>query len=207
MKTRLFIMLLWCSMCIQSATAQNTVESIKTRYSSMKNYIAKMTGENQYDGATWPIYYHVEAYQYLPGTGGHKNDIYLYYDEREEDKIYCSHYLSFATTKYNYAARVFYEEYLYDSDGKVAFIYASAPMTEIGSKTVDSEFRFYFSRGKLINSIIKERGEGQTDFKQVYSGSKPNAEYQEYISIYLNNAQKHLKLFDDIDRATYEYDE
>ena len=116
MKKRVFI-LLGLFVCLQAGWAQNTVESIRKRYSDMKEYISTKNEDNPMDGATWGEYYHLEARMFLPASGGHKENLYMYWDEREEEKIYPSHYITFATTKYNYSAMDYYEEFMYDKDG------------------------------------------------------------------------------------------
>ena len=66
------ILLLCLSAFLQIGWAQNTMESIRQRYSDIKDYIATHTGDNKNDGAEWGEYYHVVARQFLPGTGGHQ---------------------------------------------------------------------------------------------------------------------------------------
>ena len=77
--------------------AQNTVESIRQRYADAKAYIERHTGNDNNDGSDWAEYYHMEARHFLPGTGGHKEDVYMYFNEKEVDAIYPPHYLTFAT--------------------------------------------------------------------------------------------------------------
>ena len=50
MKKRM-ILLLCLSALLQMGWAQNTMESIRQRYSDVKNYIATHTGDNKDDGA------------------------------------------------------------------------------------------------------------------------------------------------------------
>ena len=168
MKKRM-ILLLCLSAFLQIGWAQNTMESIRQRYSAIKDYIATHTGDNKYDGAEWGEYYHVVARQFLPGTGGHQEDVYMYFDEREEEKIYPSHYMTFATSRYNFSAREYYEEYLYDKDGKVAFVYVHDPSTSFDEGTDDKEYemRFYLNKGKLIRSIIKELKLDEKTYREI----------------------------------------
>ena len=206
-KCCLIWMLLFC--CLQGTWAQNTVESIRKRYASVKEYIASHVGTNENDGAEWAEFYHLEARQFLPATGGHKEDVYMYWMEREEDKIYPSHYLIFATTKYNYSDREMYEEYLYDKDGKVAFIYAHDPSWSLGENSEDKEyeFRFYFNKGKLLKTIIKNREFEQGDYKDVYSGSTPKSEYASYCKMLIDKAEKIRLMFIAIEKEAYNYSE
>ena len=111
MGKRLFITLCLIA-CIQCGWAQNTVESIRKRYADIKELIGEKTGEeeNFNDGATFTQCYKVEASHMLPATGGHRENITFYFDEKENenDEVYASHFLTFVTTKYNYAVREYY---------------------------------------------------------------------------------------------------
>ena len=206
MKKRM-ILLLCLSAFLQIGWAQNTMESIRQRYSDIKDYIATHTGDNKNDGAEWGEYYHVVARQFLPGTGGHQEDVYMYFDEREEEKIYPSHYLTFATSRYNYSAREYYEEYLYDKDGKVAFVYVHDPSTSFDEGTDDKEYemRFYLNKGKLIMSIIKNRDFGQGEYKDVFSGANLERKYAPTYTLYLEKAEKIRQMFISIEKEAYDY--
>ena len=84
MKKRIIALLCFAA-CLQVGWAQNTVESIRQRYNAMKEYIATHQGNDQYDGAEWGNWYHLEVRQWLPGTGGHVEETYFYYDEEEPE--------------------------------------------------------------------------------------------------------------------------
>ncbi|MCR4602831.1 MAG: hypothetical protein K5683_04790 [Prevotella sp.] len=204
-----FFLLLGLLAFLQSGYAQNTIESIRQRYTDAKNYIASHTGQDEYDGAEWPEYYHVEARQFLPGTGGHKKDVYMYWAEREEEKIYASHYLTFASARYNYAASPYYEEYLYDDDGQLAFVYAIDPMVALEEMAPlqEYEFRFYLSKGKLLRAIIKRRASSEQPFTEVYTGTVLSEPFEAFLQRYLGAAKKIHQLFIDIEKEAYDYDE
>jgi len=199
----LFTVIYWCP-----AGAQNTVESIRQRYTEMKEYVATHTKDNQWDGAYYGEYYHLQAHQWLPGTGGHMEDTYLYWGEVEsddEDVIFKPHYVKFVTKKYNYAARNYYEEFLYDPDGNVAFIYAYDPMTQYDDDANDMqyEFRFYLDKGRLIYTIVKRKGYDEAEYQQVWAGDKPNAQYQSKCDAYINIARTMRELFINIEKEAY----
>ena len=187
--------------------AQNTVESIRQRYTQVKNYIETHKGTNDNDGSDWGEYYHMEARLFLPATGGHLEDVYMYMDEKEseEDVIYPPHFLTFATSKYNYAARQFYEEYLYDADGKLAFVYGYDPMTSFADNDpyMEYEFRFYLNKGKLIRAIVKRRANEQQPYTEVYSGTTLKREYTTVYEQYTSKAESILKMFKAIDNEAY----
>ena len=72
--------------------------------------------------------------------------------------------------------REFYEEYLYDDNGSIAFIYAKHPYLSFGEndEDMDYEFRFYFNKGKLINAIVKKSALGKGEYKEDYSEKSPS---------------------------------
>ena len=208
MKQRIFILLCLVA-CLQVAMAQNTVESIRQRYNAMKEYIASHNGENQNDGAEFGEFYHLKASQWLPATGGHIEDTFLYWDEVEgdEEQIYPDHRLKFVTTRYNFAARQYYEEYLYDTNGNVAFIYAYNPMLTIDgdSEDMEYEFRFYINKGRLLKGIVKQKGGAQQSYKEVWQGTKLPAKYDDEFSTYMAHANQFPELFVNIEKRTYSY--
>ena len=205
-KCRLFAFLLLVSN-LYVGLAQNTVESIRKRYADAKEYARTHTGSDLNDGADFGCFYHVEARQWLPATGGHIENTYLYYDEEyvDDSVIYKPHYLVFATKRFNYAAREYYQEFLYDADGKIAFIYAYDPMTQLECDEDDMqyEFRFYFSKGRPIKSIIKRKNYNEKEFKQVYSGVTITPRYRSNYNELLSASKAVHQLFIAVDKEAY----
>ena len=208
MKKTVFMLL--CFMAsLQLVHAQDALESIRQRYASIKKYIETHQGDNPNDGAEWAEFYHLQGQQMLPGTGGHKDDIYMYWNEREEEKIYPSHYLTFATRKYNYSAITYYEEYLYDEDGQVAFAYIHNPSwsPDGEGEQKEYEFRFYLKKGRLIESSIKSRDYGQQAYKEVHKGTRLETYYANVFDEYMHQAEKLRRMFINIEEVTFDYDE
>ncbi|MBR1545741.1 MAG: hypothetical protein IJ633_02940 [Prevotella sp.] len=206
MKKSLFAFLFFAA-CCQTAIAQNTVESIKERYQAMKEYVATHQGVNKWDGADFGKFYHLEGRQWLPATGGHIEDTFLYYGEVEsaDSVIYAPHYVKFVTKKYNYAAREYYEEYLYDEDGQVAFIYAYDPMTRFEDESEDQqyEFRFYLNKGKLLKAIVKCKKNDEHVFKEVWNAKTVKPIYAGTLDTYKGVAKQMRQLFIDIEKEAY----
>ncbi len=202
-------LLLIFAVMVQTGWAQNTVESIRERYTAIKERISSRNGTNPNDGAEWLECYHMEARQFLPATGGHIEDVYMYWDEREEEKIYPSHYLTFATKKFNFAAREYYQEMMFDPDGRVAFIYAYDPMwsPDDGTDDEEYEFRFYLSKGKLIKGTVRKRTDSNQAFTEVYSGATLRKEYMGYFQSCMGSAESIKKLFIAIEEEAYDYTE
>ena len=207
---RLIIMTIVFVGCLQTAFAQNTIESIRKAYQGQKEEIARMS-ENFPGEGTPPVYYHLHVSQNLPGTGMHHENVRMYYGElpsEEEGDPFPPHYLSFVSAKYNFAAREYYEEYLYDDKGQLMFIYAYTPNEEL---TRMLEFRLYFAGQRLLRLDVKASGDSvsfsdpllASSFKDVYTGTTIPEEYSEYCSIYTSWASNYLKMFEAIDNRTH----
>ena len=212
---KLFILLsLWGA--VLTAQAQRTVESINKEYQNAVEYFAMMSDSFPGEGIP-PEYYHLHVSHNLPGTGVHTEDIRMHYNEiePEEDEdhyvIYLPHYLRYATTKFNYAAREFYEEYFYDEKGQVMFIYAITP--DVGEWVTPYELRLWFDGERLLRFQAKKY-DGQPDyldieylrngkFKETYSGTTIPEMYQDEVKRCQSHAQGILTMFKHIEDCTY----
>ena len=146
----------------------------------------------------------------LPGSGGHIEDVYMYWEEKgegDEDLIYPPHVLTFATKKYNFAARPYYEEYLFDSEGNLQFVYGYNPMWAPDESAEDEqyEFRFYLNKGKLIKAVIKKRADDKQPYKEVFSGTALKGSFSKEFSTYKANADALKLLFGNIEKEAYNY--
>ena len=165
MRKKVFFTLLLCMGWALAASAQNTIQSIRKAYQDVHEMIDHMTAKGDDIPAMPPEYFDLQVVQNLPATGGHKENIRMYYGElepEEEGDPYPPHYLRFVTAKYNFAAREFYEEYLYDDKGQVMFIYAITPDVTIG------EFKFYELRmwfdGKRLLRFTAKKAEEPLEY-------------------------------------------
>ena len=211
MKTLITTILLVLS--VQGAVAQQTIEDIRKAYASAKEYIGMMSDDFPGEGIP-PEYYHLHVSQMLPATGLHREDIRLYYNDveeenKEEPRIYPLHYLRFASTKYNYAAREFYEEYFYDDKGQVMFIYALTPDVEGGGDIWPYELRMWFDGQRLLRFNAK-KFEGPLDyldiatlkkgtFKDEYTGKTIPKKFVSEADRCKQGAQRYQSLFKSID--------
>ena len=194
-KIGLTIGLLCCMvLCID---AQTTVESIRKEYSEIKSSLALMMQE---DGIP-AEYCQLHVAQNLPGTGGHFEDVLFYWGDNDDDEIYPSHYVRYASTKYNYAAREFYEEYMYDQKGNTIFIYARTPDFDFDNGII-YDFRFYLNKGKVINVIVKSSADGGKTFKDVYTGKTVPEKYAEEYKRCLDASKRYKTLYNAIDYGT-----
>ena len=181
----------------QTAGAQDAIENIRERYAGVKEMIARMEPEQGWP----PEYYHLKVVQNLPGTGYHEENVRMYFGDEEVDEIYPPHKLYFVSSKYNFAAREFYEEYLFDDDGRLIFIYALAPDAVDGK---ESELRFYLTDGNLIKTLVKNRPWGSDEsFKDAYSGKFCPQDYKPFYQACIQCAAKFKHLFKAIDNSTY----
>ena len=203
MMRRVFTVFLFLTLWIQGAQAQYTIEDIRKSYANVKEHISRMSGEFPSEGIPHE-YYHLNVEQNLPGTGPHHEHLWMYYDELESDAIYPPHYLWFATKKYNYAAREYYEEYLYDNKGQLMFIYATNPDVVFGDIF---EFRLYYDGQHLLKCIVKQRKWDEKSYREVYNGSEAPGTYIETIKMLRGSADVNLRLFRQIEDVSYPYSE
>ena len=196
-----------------SAGAQVDVEMIGNSYREVKAWIALMDESFPSEGIP-PEYYELTVRENLPGSGPHREITRMYWGElptEDEGEIYPPHFLRLATEEYNYAAREFYEEYLYDEDGNVMFIYALTP--DVSSDMVPVyELRMWYDRQHLLRFTAKkaEIAEAPEDgnllkapFKEVYSGAVIPEMYVEEADRCKERARRFLKMFKGIDDNTY----
>lgn len=210
---RTMIMSLLLVGCLQVVLAQNTIESIRKAYQAQQAEIAEMAEDFPYDGYP-PCYYQLSVVMNLPATGLHRENIRMYFGEMAQDdednyNPYPPHYLSFLTTKYNYAAREFYEEYLYDKNGQVMFIYAQTPDIDMSRM---HELRLYFDGQKLLRLNVRATDELESyddtavkkiGFKDIYTGTTIPEAYKESCDMYQTKASQYLGMFKSIDHVVY----
>ena len=195
-----------------------TIQSIRKAYQDVHEMIAQMTPNADREWATPPEYFDLQVVQNLPATGGHKENIRMYYGNlpnKDEDgdvyNPYPPHYLRFLTAKFNFAAREFYEEYLFDEDGNVMFIYAITPDVTIGEMN-PYELRLYFDGERLLRFMAK-RYDGQpgdldiatlkkSTFKEEYTGTAIPEKFSDETDRLKQRAQKYLSMFKGIDGNT-----
>lgn len=206
--------LLLCIAGYLSVSAQNTVESIRKEYQNVHEWMAQM-GDNFPSDGIPPVYFDLRVVQNLPATGPHQENIRMYYGElesEEEGDPYPPHYLRFVTSKYNFAAREFYEEYLYDDKGQVMFIYAITPDVTSGD-IIPYELRMWFDGKQLLRFNAKKNNGSMTDFnistlkkgsfKDEYTGKTIPELYQNEAERCQLRAQRFLTMFKGIDDNTY----
>ena len=193
MKKEVALTLLLCVAWILTASSQNSIESIRKEYQSVHEWIARMTPNEEGMSAWPPEYFDLHVVQNLPATGPHHENIRMFYGElepEEEGDPYPPHYLRFVTAKYNFAAREFYEEYLYDNKGQVMFIFCKTP--EINDDMSSCELRMWFDGKKLLR------------FKaDTYTGITIPEKYHEETDRCKQRAKRFLEMFKGIDDNTY----
>ena len=181
----------------QTAKAQDVKSAIRQQYAEAKAYVEQIK-QLEAEGDQYPVpqVFSVKVEQNLPGTGYHEEEIKMYYREEQDsdEQIYPDLLLDFATKHYNFAARTYYEEYLYDKEGRLAFFYGSTPDIE-EAMTYEHELRFYFDKGQLIEVLVKRRPiEGGT-FTTVYQGKTLPEEYKGYYESRLSASKDIMQTF------------
>lgn len=210
--------ILLCLCWVLGATAQNSVESIRKEYNGVKEWIALMSDEFPADGIP-PEYYELNVRQNLPGSGPHREITRFYWDElprEEEGDPYPPHFLRFATHEFNFAAREFYEEYLFDDNGHLLFIYALTPDVnpldmqpvyelrmwfapqDRGAHHDDSLILFSAKKAETLDYIDLESLR-KASFSDEYSGASIPEKFQNETNRLLEQAQWFLKLFSILD--------
>lgn len=201
-----------------TAGAQTTVQTIRQAYQDVHEMIDQMTPNADREWATPPEYFDLEVVQNLPATGPHKEHVRMYYGDlpnKDENgdvyNPYPPHYLRFLTSKFNFAAREFYEEYLYDSRGNVMFIYAITPDVTLG-EFCPYELRLYFDGEHLLRFTAKrydgERGYldiatlMKATFKEEYAGEAIPEKFSSEADRLRERAQRYLSMFMGIDDNT-----
>ena len=212
---KLLLSLLLCAAGAFVAQAQHTIESIRKEYQAVHEEIARRTPNEDGFSEMPPEYYDLEVMRNLPATGPHKEQIRMIFEEveGEEGGISPPHCLRFVTAKYNFAAREFYEEYLYDKDGRLLFIYAITPDVDVDGYMVPYELRMWFDGKRLLRfqaSVLDEKIENPTiavlrkaKFKQLYSGKSVPEKYQEEATRCQLRRTSFLQLFKSIEDNNY----
>ena len=190
---------------ILSATAQSELADIRKHYAEAQQKVAEYEKAEMGEGMPFPQYYEVNIAQNLPGTGPHRERMRLYFYEKDKgddwqpDEPFLTRSLHFVTFKYNYAAREFYEEYLYDEKGNIEFVYKrDADLDENGG-----EIRLYYNKGKLIKVLVSRLNPNTEKYEQTFSGAKMPEKYKIAYESCLYNVEKFKRLFDEIDRDTF----
>ena len=185
----------------QTAQAQDVKKAIRAHYAEAKAYVEQVK-KMEREGFTYPVpqYFSAHVRQNLPATGFHQEEVLMYYQEQRDSdsQIYPSLYLDFAVKKYNFAAREYYEEYLYDEQGRIQFIYATSPILDFEN---DYEFRLYFSGGQLAELLVKRRPQGKGDYTTVYTGKTVPEEYQSSYGGYYIMSQSVMRIFNAINEG------
>ena len=192
---KIFYLILLCAIGSQATYAQSAIKQIRDHYAEVKQRIANMDMEGMQPP---PEYYKLKVSQNLPATGGHFVDVMMYYGFNDDDEIYPSHYFEFATVSYNFAARKYYEEYLFDRKGDITFIYARMPDMDDGNYY---EHRYYFSGGKVIEMKVSSRkiDNENAPFDTVYSGKTVPQAYSGNYEQYFKYASRLKHLFQSIE--------
>ena len=193
-----------------TVSAQNSIESIRKEYQGVQQWINQMSENFPSDGIP-SEYYDLRVEQNLPGTGPHHESIRMYYGElepEEEGDPYPPHYLRFARVKYNYAAREYYEEYLFDDKGNVMFVYAITP--DVIDDMVPYELRMWFDGKRLLRFNAKKFDGSLTyidiatlkkgTFKDEYTGKTIPEKFDSETDRCKQGAQRYLTLFKSIDK-------
>lgn len=136
-----------------SAQTASAVQRIREMYASALNLV-KMQDVYREDGIP-ENNTQIVMKRNLPGTGEQKSVMNFYYSEDDSEESFESNrffFPVFVTVKYNYAAVNFYDEYLFDEEGKPAFLFRRSDSYSEEGKV--DEQRFYIAGGKVVKKLI-----------------------------------------------------
>ena len=176
------------------ASQAQSVETIRKDYADAQQHVSLMN-DPEYPPTNR---YQVVREKMLCGSGQHKETVSLYFyeDENNDGNVCEKRSIRLATSTYNFAAREYYEEYLYDKAGNVEFIYAKDIDSEDWSEV---EYRFYFDKKGVIKTTVQRKKNGDDNFTQEYSGSKVPDKYSKAFATYKHNAAAFKEQFKAID--------
>ncbi len=188
----------------------DTLFNIQKDYNETKEWIDGMGDPYTFpegmsdDKPNVPAYYMVDIEENYPGTGMHHEKVYIYHSDQEGisgEEVFPPQRIVFAKTNYNFAARNYYEEYLYDSKGRIEYIYASHCVDNVFP---DTEFRLYFKSGKLIKLIVMSRKLTESEELEIsYIGKKVPERYADTYNSLLHKSGLIKKMFEAINGYQY----
>ena len=198
MKRILFLVM--ALMTFGAPAVAQTVESIRKDYNAAKDLEKRQQGDDASDINV----FQTKVYKMWPGSGPHEAQVTMYCSNNDDDEDYSAYLdnsICFVTTSYNVAAKSYYEEYLYNRDEKIEFIYARG-VDDSGDMEswTEYEYRFYFGANGVIKLIVKRRPFGdESQFAQEYSGVTVPDKYKAKLKE-LQSSSKYFKdLFDTLD--------
>ena len=152
------LLLIFPAADVNSANARIwNVQQIREKYSAVKAEIAAGNVEGAVKNSSTLTMEHM-----VPGTGPQTVRYEFFFSpyDYNQDGYLVDHRLELVQTSYNIAARKMYEEYLYDDDGNLIFIYGRRPDEENGG-WIDT--RLYFSGHRIINAQVAGKSGDRTD--------------------------------------------
>lgn len=175
---------------ITTSSAQ-TVETIRKDYNEAKSLQNSEIPKNNYQVVINKMY---------GGSGPHKEVVTMiphvdYDDENNPGVPIFTPYL--ITSKFNWGAREYYQEFLFSDKGQVEFIYAKGVDENDFSEI---EYRFYLNSSSVIKLIVNRKNANDNKFTQEYSGTSVTPKYKNDYDQYINNASSLLKLFQSINQ-------
>lgn len=205
MRRTIIMGLLLSAAGILSVAAQDAVSIIRKHYEEAQQKVAACDKAEKGEGDTFPEYYEINIVQNLPATGPHHERMRFYYDvydneDWQPDEPMLTRNLLFVTAKYNFAARDFYEEYLFDEKGNIEFVYCrDADMNDMNG----GEYRLYFKEGQLIRALVSLFNPETGKYEQTYAGATMPKKYAREYEGCKYNVNKYKRLFEEIDQDTF----
>lgn len=175
-------------LCCASVSAKESVADIRSLYQTAKKAAAKADkGGSEYGEIPHKIT--TTLTRVWCGSGYQKCVYNLYINDEECEDGNLNPALYFATASWNWAAREYYIETLWNKKKEPVFFFYKATSDDMKNL---NEYRLYFTNKKLFKVLIRKDG------KDVFSGNSVPKEYIPNGFNSLINSDKTIKLFNDL---------
>lgn len=135
----------------------------------------------------------------LPGSGPQIVTQKIYFGDDydyEEDKLILD--VEFVSLSYNYAARNYYEEYLYDDNNNLIFAYARYPFEDLDGDMIEA--RVYYENNNIIKVLMKRKTDKDKQYTQFYSDRKVPSKYKSKIDDLTETGKRNISFMNEIYR-------
>ena len=152
------------------------IEKIRARYAQVK----AQNKQNDEHAAECSNSASVVMEHMVPGIGKQQVKYTLHFTpyQSTEDGFLIDHQLLLAEVSFNIAARTYYEEYLYEDDGRLIFAYSRQSDLQYGRRT---EARWYFNGYQVLKSSIKQDAEGEEQEQELTAGMVASHSFEEMV--------------------------
>lgn len=173
------------------SVGQNTESSIRELYNNMLTRVKDMRA-GEYPASLVDL----TLKRNLSGSGPQAvKQTICFVDDYDYETSTQTLQTQFVTLSYNYAARQYYEEYLYDEDENLVFAYCRHSKDDMSGMF---EVRIYLDKNEVFTLLVKEKKEGEKQYTQTYKGSKITPEYTDIVNSLKATGKENTELLKNI---------